>query len=190
MIKNVKFVLSAGKAQQFICDGKAQFAFVGRSNCGKSSLINSLCNQQIAKTSSTPGHTKLVNYFLIDDKFYFVDLPGYGFHKTAKANESVWVELIEKFFMENKNLKMIFVLLDIRHLPSEEDVDMVNFLNYYQIPYIIVATKSDKLSKAQQGVAKQKLAQALKLGIDNIIISSAQNKTGKAEIECVLKLNK
>lgn len=160
-----------------------EIAFVGRSNVGKSSLINFLCNRKtLAKTSSTPGRTRLINYFLINKKFYFVDLPGYGFAKGFKEEQIGWKFLIEGYLERSKNIKLICVLLDIRRTPSEDDIQMLNYLQHYNIPFIIIATKCDKFSKAQLGIAIQNLAQALKVGRKDIFPVSALSKIGKNEI--------
>ena len=157
-----------------------EIAFVGRSNVGKSSLINFLCNRKaLAKTSSTPGRTRLVNYFLINKDFYFVDLPGYGFAKGFKQEQIGWQFLIEGYLQNSNRIKLICVLLDIRRVPSEDDMQMIKYLQHYNIPFIIIATKCDKFSKAQQGVAVQKLAQQLKVGAKDIFPVSALNKTGR-----------
>lgn len=157
-----------------------EIAFVGRSNVGKSSLINFLCNRKaLAKTSSTPGRTRLVNYFLINKDFYFVDLPGYGFAKGYKEEQIGWQFLIEGYLQNSNRIKLICVLLDIRRVPSEDDIQMIKYLQHYNIPFIIIATKCDKFSKAQQGVAIQKLAQQLKVGIKDVYPVSALNKTGR-----------
>lgn len=160
-----------------------EIAFVGRSNVGKSSLINFLCNRKsLAKTSSTPGRTRLVNYFLINKDFYFVDLPGYGFAKGYKEEQVGWQFLIEGYLQNSNRIKLICVLLDIRRVPSEDDIQMIKYLQHYNIPFIIIATKCDKFSKAQQGVAIQKLAQQLKVGIKDIYPVSALNKTGREKV--------
>ena len=136
------FVTSVSSAKNIINDGKPQIAFVGRSNVGKSSLLNMLVGKnKLAKTSQTPGRTRLINYFMINDSFYFVDLPGYGYAKASKTEVNSWQSLLEPYLKNNQDLKCVCVLVDIRHKPSELDVLMIDFLSHYTIPFIIVATK-------------------------------------------------
>lgn len=160
---------SATKAEQFLSD-LPEIAFVGRSNVGKSSLINSLTGtKRLARTSSTPGLTKMVNYFIINNNFYFVDLPGYGFSKTGKAHKELWSNLIEQYLLFSKQLKLVFLLLDLRHKPSELDFKMLKFLYLYKIPFKIIATKSDKVAKSKVKNYCLKLATNLSIGVDDII---------------------
>lgn len=176
-MKNCKFVKSVAESKNIIKDEKFEVAFVGRSNVGKSSLINSIFNNRsLAKTSSTQGHTKLINYFLVDDKFYLVDLPGYGFHKAGKGNEKNWSNLIEDYFKEKEDNKLILLLLDIRLTPSEDDKQMLKFLNFYSLPFKIIATKSDKIAKSKRNNQKLMLAREMNVGIDDIIYCSSDTK--------------
>ncbi len=176
------FIVSVANSKMIKNDYE-EIAFVGRSNVGKSSLINFLCNRKtLAKTSSTPGRTRLINYFLINKSFYFVDLPGYGFAKGFKEEQIGWKFLIEGYLERSKNIKLICVLLDIRRRPSEDDIQMINYLQHYNIPFIIIATKCDKFSKAQLGVAIQNLAQSLKVGRMDIFPVSALSKIGREDV--------
>ncbi|MGN1222976.1 MAG: ribosome biogenesis GTP-binding protein YihA/YsxC [Christensenellales bacterium] len=176
-MKNCKFLKSVAKSQDILKDEKFEVAFVGRSNTGKSSLINAIFNNRnLAKTSSTQGHTKLINYFLVDDKFYLVDLPGYGFHKAGKQNEKNWSELIEDYFKEKENHKLILLLLDIRLEPSVDDKQMLQFLNFYSLPFKIIATKSDKIAKSKRNNQKLMLAKSCNVGLDDIIYCSSETK--------------
>ena len=161
-----------------------EIAFVGRSNVGKSSLINALCNQKNrAKTSSTPGKTRLINYFSVNnDEFILVDLPGYGFSASSKEIKSSWGTIIEDYLKNSKNLACVLVLLDIRRKPNEDDLIMLNYLNFYNIPYTIVATKCDKLSKAEVGRQKQLIATETKQGIGNIYLVSTLKRIGEEEL--------
>lgn len=180
-ITNVKFLKSATERDTSF--KMKEIAMVGRSNVGKSSLINFLTNTKTAKTSSTPGRTRLINYFSINnDEFLLVDLPGYGYASASGGEKSGWGKMMEGYLSGNENLKNILFLVDIRHKPSSEDMQMLGFMNFYAIPYTIVATKSDKLSKSQVGVQKQMLAKELHVGIDNIYTVSALKKTGKDEL--------
>lgn len=183
-IKKAEFLITVVSRDKILTGAGKEFAFVGRSNVGKSSLINALtCNKKLAKTSSTPGLTKAINYFRINDgEFHIIDLPGYGYHRAGDRNEEKWTTLMEDYFLNSPNLKTVFLLLDIRHLPSELDRIMINFLTYHQISYVVVATKADKLSKLQQDKALKKLSEALKLPLLNIILSSSTNRLGIKQI--------
>ncbi len=181
IIKNVEFVKSAKEKDQTF--GMPEVAFVGRSNVGKSSLINYITNNKIAKVSSTPGRTRLINYFKVNGgQFMLVDLPGYGFAKGNKTEVNDWSQMMEGYFANNENLKQALLLLDIRHDPSIDDLKMQYYLMFYNIPYTIIATKCDKLSKSQVQNQKFRLASKLKVGVDNIICESSTNRTGAEQI--------
>lgn len=187
-INSAKFVTSVANPNMVINDNLPQIAFVGRSNVGKSSIINMLTNQKkLAKTSGMAGRTRLINYFLINNNLYFVDLPGYGFAKASAAEIDGWQGLIEPYLVDNEKLKCVCLLVDIRHEPSEQDKLMFKFLNYYNIPCLIVATKSDKLSKAQLAKAKLVVANGLGVGVANIVCVSSVSGYGKDEM--LLKLD-
>ncbi|MBE5746054.1 MAG: YihA family ribosome biogenesis GTP-binding protein [Clostridiales bacterium] len=176
-MKNCKFVKSVAKSEDILKDKFFEVAFVGRSNVGKSSLINAIFNNRtLAKTSSTQGHTKLINYFLVDNNFYLVDLPGYGFHKAGKGNEENWSNLIEDYFKEKEDNKLILLLLDIRIKPSEQDKQMLKFLNFYSLPFKIIATKSDKIAKSKRNNQKLMLASEMNVGLDDILYISSDTK--------------
>ena len=180
-VKNSKFVSSyTDKLPTFTAP---EFAMVGRSNVGKSSLINNILNCSIAKTSSVPGRTRLINYFSVNsDQFFLVDLPGYGYASAEKTVQNDWKKVTENYFKNTKNLKCVLFLLDIRRDLSEDDKIMYNYLVYYNIPFTVIATKCDKFSKAEMYRAKTKLAGQLKIGIENIILSSSTKKFGREEI--------
>lgn len=178
-----EFVKSVSSAKNMINDEFFEVAFVGRSNVGKSSLLNMLTNRKkLARTSQTPGRTRLINYFLINKSFYFVDLPGYGFAKASKTETQNWQSLIEPYLKNNKKLKCVCVLVDIRHKPSHLDEMMIEFLTYYNIPFLIVATKVDKLPKTKIKPALLELANHLKVGVGNIYPTSSETKFGQAEL--------
>lgn len=182
-ITKSKFITSVANSNNLLKDDKKQIAFVGRSNVGKSSLINMLVNNsKLCKTSSTPGRTRLINYFLINDGFYFVDLPGYGFAQASKTDVYGWQSLIEPYLVNNENLKCVCALVDVRHDPTEQDKQMINYLYYYQIPFIIVATKCDKLAKSKVKPALNKLASQLKVGVQNVYGVSNETQIGKNEL--------
>lgn len=161
---------------------KMEFAFVGRSNVGKSSLINSLTSRlKLARTSKTPGRTQLINYFLINDEFYIVDLPGYGFAKVPKEMKKQWGKTMERY-IASKRKKLVFVLLDIRRVPSDEDIEMLEWLEYNNMDYKIIFTKIDKLSNNER--AKQLKAIKTRLVFDNedVFFHSSLTNKGRDEI--------
>ena len=181
-IKSAKFIKSATSIDNSL-ENFSQIAFVGRSNVGKSSLINMLTkNSKLCKTSSTPGRTRLINYFQINSDIYFVDLPGYGFAKASKTEVDGWQSMIEPYLVENENLKCVCMLVDSRIEPTNQDKQMLKFLNYYRIPFIIIATKCDKFGKSQIKPQMQKIANYLGVGKDNVFASSSETGFGRLEI--------
>lgn len=182
-ITDSKFIKSVADSNKLVEDAFKQVAFVGRSNVGKSSLINMLCvNKKLARTSSTPGRTRLINYFLINNSFYLVDLPGYGYAKASKVEVDSWQSLLEPYLLNNDKLKCVCVLVDSRINPTELDKQMINFLCYYNIPFIVIATKCDKIPKSKVKPEMLKLANKLGLGKDNIFPSSSDSSMGRVEI--------
>ena len=188
-ISKSSFALSV--ADKRLSDGKPQISFVGRSNVGKSSLLNMLVNnKKLARTSSTPGRTRLINYFAItgtmqdntSKDFYFVDLPGYGFAQASKMEIGKWQSLIEPFLVNNEDLKCTCVLVDARHDASPLDKQMIKFLVYYNIPFIIIATKCDKLPKSKIKPTLAKLATGLGVVAGNIYGTSSDTGYGKQEV--------
>jgi len=180
-IKQAEFVTSVGQGQQYPASLACEIAIVGRSNVGKSSLINSLCNnKKLARISQTPGKTRLINYFLLNRELYLVDLPGYGFAKTGKAEQRSWGELIGSYLGSGRP-KHLLLLLDIRHAPSVEDRQMFEWVLYYGVPFTLVATKSDKLSKSARAAAACKAAKLL--GAPPFAVPfSAESKEGRDEL--------
>lgn len=200
IIKRAEFLTSVVDKKDILNLGLDEYAFVGRSNSGKSSLINSLTNQKkLAKTSSTPGRTRMINYFLINgdkkkinyeiksyekskDGFLLIDLPGYGFSLAGKEKHKLWAGLIEDYFLYSKKLKRVFVLVDIRIEPTDLDKQMINFLYFHQIPFTIVATKSDKIAKSKVFMRIKEISACLKLGQGNVIAYSSVSGEGKDKI--------
>ncbi len=179
-ITSAKYLTSATDESGIICDDCPEVAFVGRSNVGKSSLLNSLCGQKkLAKTSSTPGLTKMINYFLINNNFRIVDLPGYGYAKTGQKHIANWAGLMEKYLLKSNSLKIVFVLCDCRNEPSSLDKMMIDFLNSYQIPYVVVATKVDKLAKSKISQATSQIAKTLGVRKEMVMAYSSENDFGK-----------
>ena len=146
-ITSAEFVNSITDLKQLPTAHLPEVVFIGRSNVGKSSLINKICNKgKLAKTSSVPGRTRQLNYYLINEEFYFVDLPGYGYAKVPEQIKTGWRKLVEEYISTRKNIKLVFELMDSRHDPTYLDQLMVNWLEYYELGYAIVLTKSDKIS--------------------------------------------
>ena len=147
-IKSAEFIDSIYDLRTLPSSVLSEFVFVGRSNVGKSSLINTICNKKrLAKIDSVPGKTRQLNYFLINQEFYLVDLPGYGYAKVPEQIRAGWRKLVEDYISERENVNMVFVLIDARHEPTYLDGLMVSWLEYYEIPFAVVLTKSDKISK-------------------------------------------
>ena len=182
-IISAKYLTSAVKKQDILQDEKPEFAFVGRSNVGKSSLINALVGQKkLAKASSTPGLTRMINYFLINNEFKIVDLPGYGYAKTGHKHLANWAHLMEEYLVSSPNLKTVFVLLDCRHQPSENDKLMLNFLEETQIPYFLIATKVDKIAKSKVPQACLQISKSLGVRKDLIVPFSSETGQGREQI--------
>ena len=182
-ITSAKYLTSVVDEKNILNDDMVEFAFVGRSNVGKSSLINALTGvKNLAKTSSTPGLTKMINYFVINNSFKFVDLPGYGYAKTGQKHIANWAGLMEKYLLNSTLLVTVFVLVDSRHEPSELDKMMIEFLNHYQIPYMLIATKVDKLAKSKIPQSLSKIAKILGVRRELILPFSSETLFGKEQI--------
>jgi ribosome biogenesis GTP-binding protein YsxC/EngB len=150
-ITKASYLCSMESLKKFPGQGRPEIALVGRSNVGKSSLINSLCNnRRLARTSSEPGKTRMVNVYSVNDAFFLVDLPGYGFAKASGDERRRWTGMIEGYLRESQNLKHVFLLTDIRHEPTEDDCQMAQYLRHYGLPFTVIATKADKVSKAEK----------------------------------------
>ncbi|MFL0194524.1 ribosome biogenesis GTP-binding protein YihA/YsxC [Clostridium sp. WILCCON 0269] len=188
-IKQAEFITSAVYPDQYPKDDKVEIAFVGRSNVGKSSLINVLTNRKkLVKVSGTPGKTRLINFFLINEQFYFVDLPGYGYAKVSKTEKQNWGKVIEDYLKGREQLKRVILLLDCRHKPTNDDITMYKWLKYYNYQTIIIATKADKISKNQLYKNLKIIKDTLKPDVeDKILIFSSLNKQGKEEFLEVLE---
>ncbi|MCD8201410.1 MAG: ribosome biogenesis GTP-binding protein YihA/YsxC [Clostridia bacterium] len=178
-IKNAVYIKGAADAKSFIEDEKRPIIAVsGRSNVGKSSLINRLANNgKLARVSKEPGRTRLVNYFDFGE-FILADLPGYGFAKVSKEEKARWGRIMDAFFSEERFCDLVFALCDVRHEPSADDSDMINFLYETGIPFIIIATKADKLSKSQIGIRKREIAKFFGCGPGDVVVTSSVNGTG------------
>lgn len=143
-IKQAQYVISSPSVEKCPKPDKPEYAFIGRSNVGKSSLINMLCNREIAKISSSPGKTKLINHFIINNEWYMVDLPGYGYAKISQLQRKQWQKMIEDYLRKRENLVNVFVLIDSRHEPQKSDLEFANKLGLWQVPFTLVFTKADK----------------------------------------------
>jgi GTP-binding protein len=183
-IKKSEFITSAVKKNQYPIDNRAEIAFVGRSNVGKSSLINSLTNRKkLAKVSQTPGKTRLVNFFLINDDFYLVDLPGYGYAKVSKQEKDSWGKTVEMYLSGREQLKRVVLLVDSRHKPTNDDIIMHEWIKHFGYDVIIVATKSDKLTRNNLKKSEKVIMETLKLSHnDKLYFFSSLNKEGKDEL--------
>ena len=185
-IKKAEFVISNTDVNKAPQDPLPEYAFIGRSNVGKSSLINMLTNQKkLAKTSSTPGKTQLINHFKINDEWFLVDLPGYGYAKTSKSSRRKFQKLITDYFLKRKNMVNAFVLVDARHEPQKIDMEFMSWLGEHSIPFSIVFTKADKLSSNELGKNLRKYKMKFLKEWESMpktFTTSATSKLGKDEI--------
>ena len=182
-ISDVSLTISAVRRSQYPTDNKPEFLLVGRSNVGKSSFINTLINRKnFARTSSRPGKTQTLNFYNINYNFYLVDVPGYGFAKVQKSLKKKFGMIIEEYLESRENLKMVFMLVDFRHKPTEDDVLMYNYLKYYNIPVTIVATKVDKVKRSMVEKNKKIIIDTLKMeNADDLVLFSTITKVGRNE---------
>lgn len=184
VIKNINLETVCGITSTIPQNDKVEIAFVGKSNVGKSSLINALMNRKsYARTSSQPGKTQTINYYNINDEIYFVDLPGYGYAKVSESMKAKWGKMVENYFQKSKTLRAIFLLIDIRHEPSANDKQMYDWILYQGFHPIIIATKADKINRSQL----QKHVKMIKTGLEMekdaaVIPFSATTKQGRDEI--------
>ena len=180
LIKQAEFIKSSVDSNSLPPEDRLEFMFCGRSNVGKSSFINMLCNNyKLARTSSNPGKTQTLNFFLINKEFYFVDVPGYGYARVSKSIKETFGKMIEEYVTTRKALKMVFLLVDFRHKPTEDDCLMYEFLKYHKLPVTIIATKSDKIKNSERKKCKETIINTLKLSDeDKFIITSSEKKEG------------
>jgi GTP-binding protein len=185
-IKTAKFVISNTDITKCPTDNLPEYAFIGRSNVGKSSLINSLTNHKnLAKTSGKPGKTQLINHFIINDEWFLVDLPGYGYAQVSKNKREVFQQFIRDYFLQRNQLICTFVLVDSRHDAQKIDLEFMEFLGYNQIPFAIIFTKVDKLGKSQRNQNIKKYKKQLLETWEEIppyFLTSATDDTGKEEV--------
>lgn len=185
-IKNSQFVISAPTVEKCPKDNKPEYAFIGRSNVGKSSLINMLCNHKgLAKTSATPGKTLLINLFLVNREWYLVDLPGYGYAKRSKSVQDQLQRMISSYILQRQQLVNVFVLIDIRHDPQKIDREFIDWLGVSSVPFSIVFTKADKLGPVKARQNAERWMESLRDTWETLptyFITSSEKKTGRQEV--------
>jgi GTP-binding protein len=183
LIKNAEFVKSSTTEEQCPQSSMPEYAFIGRSNVGKSSLINMLTGRKkLAKTSSTPGKTRAINHFLVNDAWYIVDLPGYGYAKRSKKERAEWQAMMDDYFEKRENLVCVFVLLDARRDPQKNDLDFMRYLGGMGVPFVMVFTKIDKIGKMKQDTLAQNYKTSMQDEwefLPQMFFSSAVNKEGQ-----------
>lgn len=183
-VHNVELTISAVRPDQYPKDGLPEITLTGRSNVGKSSLINTLINRKkLAHTSSQPGKTQTLNFYRIEDAMYFVDVPGYGYAKVSQKNREKWAEMIEAYFAQREETCGVVSLVDARHAPTKLDQQMINFIHYYELPLLVVGTKIDKVPKSKWNKAESQIRKGLHLsGDDQLQLFSSQTRYGKEEV--------
>ena len=183
-INSVELTISAVRQSQYPEDKKAEFLLVGRSNVGKSSFINSIIERRnLARVSSKPGKTQTLNFYYINEDFYFVDVPGYGYASVSKEMQAKFGKMIEEYIENRDNLKRVFMLVDFRIKPTQDDLLMYNFLKYYNLPVTIVATKVDKVSRNDRDKQVKLINETLNVTEDDkLVLFSIKTKLGKSEI--------
>lgn len=186
VIKTAQYIISSPSFDLCPKPDKPEYAFIGRSNVGKSSLINMLVNQKgLAKTSASPGKTQLINHFIINDKFYIVDLPGYGYAKISQSSRRRWEQMIENYLRKRENLVNVFVLIDARHEPQKIDLAFVNQLGKWNVPFVVVFTKADKEKPGAVQRHVKNFIDAMREEwefLPQVFVTSAEKKTGRDEV--------
>lgn len=183
-VKKAEFVISVAEKSKIPSYGMPEIAVAGKSNVGKSSFINFLTGKKkLARTSGEPGRTRLLNYFKLNDDFFLVDLPGYGFARVSDKEKAKWADLIDSYLLESENLVHVFLLVDIRHEAGEHDKMLAGFLYHHNIPFTVIATKGDKLSRSAQMKARGVLASTMGIGAGNVILTSSLSGQGREDVE-------
>lgn len=188
-VTNAEIVISAVSKKQYPGDRIPEIALAGRSNVGKSAFINKLINRKnLARTSSKPGKTQTLNFYKINNKFYFVDVPGYGYAKVSKKEREKWGTMMEEYFETRNTLKAVLLITDIRHEPTNDDVQMYNFLKHFEFPVIVIATKLDKVPKGKRAKHLKRTKESLQVESgDRVIPFSAETSEGKDEAWGVIR---
>lgn len=188
-VNNAEIVISAVKPEQYPDDQLPEFALAGRSNVGKSSFINKMINRKsLARTSSKPGKTQTLNFYIIEEALYFVDVPGYGYAKVSKKEREAWGKMIETYLTERKQLKAVLLIVDIRHEPTEDDILMYDFLKYYDIPCIVIATKVDKIPRGKWQKHLKRTKEILDFDPnDEIVLFSSETGEGKDQTWAIIE---
>lgn len=188
-ITNAELSVMAIRRSQYPEDKKNEFLLVGRSNVGKSSFINTILERKnLARTSSHPGKTQTLNFYQVNKEFYLIDVPGYGYAETSKNTRIKYGKMIEEYIETREQLKRVFMIIDFRHKPTEDDILMYNFLKYYNLKVTIVATKADKIGTSKRERCKKQITDTLDLVVgDNLVIFSSITKEGKKEIHKIIE---
>jgi len=187
-VKSAEFITSAVKPEQYPPADFPEVAFAGRSNVGKSSLINKLVNRRsLVKTSSTPGRTQLINFFRVNEDLSLVDLPGYGYAKVPAAVKKQWGPMVEAYIANRASLKAVVLLMDIRRTPRAEEFSLMDWLHLHQVPTILVLTKADKLSKTQQGKQRKLAGEVLGVDAADFVLFSAKSGLGTAALWALIE---
>ncbi|MBM6619778.1 ribosome biogenesis GTP-binding protein YihA/YsxC [Bacillus suaedaesalsae] len=182
-VNTAEIVISAVKPEQYPDDGLPHIALAGRSNVGKSSFINKMINRKaLARTSSKPGKTQTLNFYIINEMLYFVDVPGYGYAKVSKSERAAWGKMIETYIKKSPHLKVVLLIVDVRHAPSKDDVMMYEFLKHFDIPTMVVATKADKIPKGKWQKHLKVVKETLQMDKnDPLVLFSSETAQGKDE---------
>ena len=188
-ITSAELKVMATRRSQYPEDRKSEFLLVGRSNVGKSSFINTILGRKnLARTSSHPGKTETLNFYEVNKDFYLIDVPGYGYAEVSKKKREKFGKMIEEYLETRKELKRVFMIIDFRHKPTEDDILMYNFLKYYNLPVTIVATKADKIGASKKDKCKKQITETLDLVVgDDLVIFSSITKEGKDTINRILE---
>lgn len=188
-VTQAEIVISAVKPEQYPSELLPEFALAGRSNVGKSSFINKMINRKnLARTSSKPGKTQTLNFYLINEMLHFVDVPGYGFAKVPKSERDAWGRMMQTYLTSREQLRAVLMIVDLRHPPSKDDVTMYDYLKHYELPVIVIATKADKIPKGKWQKHKKVVRETLDMDQeDEVVLFSSETGQGKDEVWGILQ---